>query len=174
MKNNQRNSIIWLLLGIILIIVSIGILIYTASNERCQLGPAMCSSKNWSTCIGFVLGIITISQFFVLNSRKNQTTNTYTNKNHYRLIVPGILILVVSAIMVLIGFNPSLNSSGAAVTPGAGMVILAIPTAIAGITIACVGIYYNIKYKIHPERENHPILSAIFFIGVIFMIFFLL
>ena len=154
MSNNSKNrGILWLIMGISIILFSIGILVFTATNSRCQIGPAMCSAKNWSAYVGFFLGAIAILQFLLIFLKKNQSkiiTSIYNNR--YGLLTFGIFIIISSIILATIGFtNESLNPSGAAMTPGAAMVISAIPVAIAGVLITCFGIYCSNKAKNHLE-----------------------
>lgn len=71
---------------------------------------------------------------------------------HHGLTIFGSSLIVISILLAIIGFNSkALNPSGAAVTPGSAMVILAIPITLAGIAITGFGIYSSIRSQ---KRRN--------------------
>lgn len=173
MNNSKNKSLFWLIVSIIMVVFSVGILFFTATNSRCQIGPAMCSAKNWGAYIGFFLGAVALSQFFLMFFKKSQSRKTHIHSSNYGLLTFGILLIISGIILAIIGLtNRSLNPPGAAMTPGVAMIISAILMAIAGVVITCFGKYHTVKSKKHPEKENHPMLLVIFVIGIIIMLFF--
>lgn len=98
-------------------------------------------------------------------------TKKRDRKNNRGLIYFGVILAAISIILAIIGFNSkSLNPSGAAMTPGAAMTIISVPLAIAGAIIVGFGIYASKKEK-SSNSVLQPILTSIYVIGIIAMIF---
>lgn len=71
------------------------------------------------------------------------------------------------------GFSQSLNNPPAAITPGFVLFMFAVLIVIIGITVACAGKYYLNRQIKHPEEKTYPILTTIFVVGIIILLFFL-
>lgn len=174
-NNSTKNLTLktsWLVGGIVLLFFSIGVIIFATTNAYCRGGEAICASKRWGAYIGVSLGLLAITLSFLevrlINTLKAKTRG---HKKGCGLIYFGLVLVIISTILAIIGFNSkSLNSSGVAVSPGFAMTMAAAPVAIAGAIIFGFGLYASKK----GETSNfaiHPILTSIYIIGLIAMVF---
>ena len=172
MANNINLKALWLAGGITLTLFSIGVIIFATTNAYCRGGEAICASKRLGAYIGVLLGLLAITLGF-LESRLINTLKAKTrgHKKGCGLIYFGLVLVIISTILAIIGLNSkSLNPSGVAVSPGFAMTMAAVPVAIAGAAIFGFGIYASKK----GETSNfaiHPILTSIYIIGLIAMVF---
>lgn len=151
---------------------SIGVIIFTTISVDCRAGEAVCSSKNWGAYIGIFLGILAIFLSFL----KDRITVIEKRKAHNQkrgrgLVYFGLTLTLIGIILAIIGLNnKSLNPSGAAMTPGAAMTIISVPLAIAGAIIVGFEVYASKKDKVF-NSALWPILTSIYVIGIIAMVF---
>lgn len=171
-KNAITFNIFWFLSGIILALFSIGVIVFTAISVDCRAGEAVCSSKNWGAYIGIFLGILAI----ILSFLKDRITVVEKKKAHNQkrgrgLVYFGLTLILIGIILAIIGLNNKfLNPSGAAMTPGAAMTIISVPLTVAGATIVGFGVYASKKDKVF-NSALWPILTSIYVIGIIAMVF---
>ena len=169
---DKAPNVYWLLSGAFLTLFSVGVIIFTATNTYCQAGEAVCSSKNWGAYIGIFLGILAIFLSFL----KDRITVIEKKKVHNQkrsrgLVYFGLTLILVGIILAIIGLNNKfLNPSGAAMTPGAAMTIISVPLTVAGATIVGFGVYASKKDKVF-NSALWPILTSIYVIGIIAMVF---
>ena len=169
---DKAPNVYWLLSGAFLTLFSIGVIIFTATDTYCRAGGVVCSGKNWGAYIGVLLGLLAITLSF-LEGRLTNTLKAKTrgHKKGCGLIYFGLVLVVISTIFAIIGFNSkSLNPSGVAVSPGFAMTMTAVPVAIAGAIIFGFGLYASKKDKVF-NSALWPILTSIYVIGIIAMIF---
>ncbi len=165
----NKTKILGLIAGIALILFSIGIFIYTSTNSICKIGPAMCGSKEWAADIGLFLGLLAIILSFCnFNKNGKETVSKRNPKRLNGLTIFGIILIIISIAMAIVGFGNNTYTLAAAVF-SATMILLAVPVAVAGIAITSIGVYNAIKHK-----KSHPILVSIFVIGIVTMLVFLL
>ena len=172
MANNINLKALWLAGGITLTLFSIGVIIFATTNAYCRGGEAMCASKNWGAYIGIFLGILAIFLSFL----KDRITIIKKKKAHNQkrgrgLVYFGLTLILIGIIFAIIGLNNKfLNPSGAAMTPGAAMTIISVPLTVAGATIVGFGAYASKKDKVF-NSALWPILTSIYVIGIIAMVF---
>lgn len=169
---DKAPNVYWLLSGAFLTLFSVGVIIFTATNTYCHGREAMCASENWGAYIGVLLGLLAITLSFLegrlINTSKAKTRG---HKKGRGLIYFGLVLVIISTILAIIGFNSkSLNPSGVAVSPGFAMTMAAAPIAIAGAIIFGFGLYASKKDKVF-NSALWPILTSIYVIGIIAMIF---
>lgn len=151
---------------------SIGVIIFATTNAYCRGGEAMCASKNWGAYIGIFLGILAIFLSFL----KDRVTVIEKKKAHNQkrgrgLVYFGLALILIGIILAIIGLNNKfLNPSGTAMTPGAAMTIISVPLTIAGAAILGFGVYASKKDKVF-NSALWPILTSIYVIGIIAMVF---
>lgn len=165
---NLTPKIPWLIGGIVLLLFSIGVIIFAATNAYCRGGEAICASKRWGAYIGVLLGILAILTGLlgdrIIFQKKQKSKNSKTGCS---LAAFGLILVAISIFLAIAGMNkvfsldPYIN---------AGSTILAVPVAIAGGIITGFGIYNCEKSK-SSSTLFRPILSSIFVIGIVAMIF---
>lgn len=172
MANNINLNALWLAGGITLTLFSICVIIFATTNADCRGGEAMCASKNWGAYIGIFLGILAIFLSFL----KDRITviekkEAHNQKRGRGLVYFGLTLILIGIILAIIGLNNKiLNPSGAAITPDAAMTIISVPLTVAGAIIVGFGVYTSKKDKVF-NSALWPILTSIYVIGIIAMVF---
>lgn len=168
MVNNINLKALWLAGGITLTLFSIGVIIFATTNAYCRGGEAICVSKRWGAYIGVLLGILAIFTGLLgdrMISQKKQKVNN--PRRGYGLAAFGLILIATGIFLAIAGMNEVFS-----VSPyiNAGMTILAVPIAIAGGIVTGFGIY-NCKKLKTSGFVFRPILTSIFVIGIVAMIF---
>ena len=147
---------------------SIGVIIFATTNAYCRGGEAICASKRLGAYIGVLLGILAIFTGLLgdrMISQKKQKANN--PRGGYGLAAFGLTLIATGIFLAIVGMNEVFS-----VSPyiNAGMTILAVPIAIAGGIVTGFGVY-NCKKLKTSGFVFRPILTSIFIIGIVAMIF---